>query len=265
MNTSYWLKIALRAFGIFLVGMVFVGAGRWVKGAKDQVRTWGHELEHGSSSVALSLPSSVVPMYVSGIKVGKLDTVVVLRHAPNSIDGLRVVANLDDNVDVDRFRQCSLRLQSVDEFDFEDALECAEDTSDLLPFGTVVYRGTDVESALFLSPEDVHHLPWRYHSHGPDWDFDIDIPQIDIDLGDINIDIGDVDIGFDLENLAGDLQDLAEELEDLGIEIDGSHIRIEELEGLDERIRAHIERSRERLEERQEKLQRIRREVRENH
>lgn len=254
MNKSYWIRIALRALGVFAIGLLLVVGLRRGVGAKHQIGRWADSLEHGSSSVALSLPMSIVPFYVDGAKVGKLDTVVVLRHEAKTIDGLRLVANLDEGGDGKQFSSCAFAIESLDQFDLKQSMACTDDTSGMVPFGQVVFRGQNGGMRpLFVHEHDIDHLPWRYHAHDPDWQFDLDVPGVEIEMGDINIDLGDMNIDIDLSDLAEEMEALARELErieGLQITVNGDRIRIENLDRLSERIN-------ERLRERLRRIERI--------
>lgn len=264
MSKSYWIKIGLRGLGVFLVGLLLLGAARRVVTAKGQIHSWADSLEQGSTSVALSLPVSIVPLYVNHIKVGKLDTVVVLRHEPETIDGLRIIAHLDaqsaSRAEVDG---CDFAIRSVERFDLQRSMVCADDTTGLVRFGKVVFPGAGLERPLYIRGDDIESLPWRYHAHGPDWDFDEGTRAVSLGIGDLGINVGEINIALDLqgldidlEELADELDDLADELEGLSIELNGTQLRIGNFDQL-KHLDAHItSRLRERL-KRLERLPRI--------
>jgi len=106
MDTKYLIRIAVGALVVFIAGL---GAFQLVRGGRH-VTAYGRDVidsvKHGSGPVAVRLP--FVPVFVDGERLGTLDSVVLLRHERDSIEGLRVVMQPGDRGAGDRLASCTI-------------------------------------------------------------------------------------------------------------------------------------------------------------
>ena len=164
------LFVSIGAPLILIVGLGAVWAYRQGADLVQQIETWGNELEHSSEPVVLQVSGFPIisTMYVDGDRIGKLDRIVVLRHAPGDIDSLRIVVNVDDAAQLKHVSECNLHLDP-DAMDntfpldgWKRLMSCVSETDGLVPFGSVVFEGSGHEVQLLL---DEHDLPCDHMSH----------------------------------------------------------------------------------------------------
>jgi hypothetical protein len=145
---------------IFFVGLAIYWGVQEAAGLKDAVEDWGYRLEHTAEPVAMTLP--YMPLFVDGEWIGGIDTVVVLRATPGSVDSLRIVASVGDDEDREALEGCALRLRmrSLEPPFFQHALACTSDTEGLVPFGHM-----HVEEAAFTAQVlvELDELPCEHH------------------------------------------------------------------------------------------------------
>lgn len=157
MDTKYLIRIAVGALVVFVAGL---GAFQMVRGGRH-VANYGREvidsLKHGSGPVAVRLP--FVPVFVDGQRLGTLDSVVLLRHERDSIEGLRVVMKPGDGGAQERLATCTIEIASLENLDLAHAFTCAGDTVGLAPFGIVVadHKG----HPLFVRKSELHSAGWN--------------------------------------------------------------------------------------------------------
>jgi hypothetical protein len=136
MDTKYLLRIAFGALVVFVAGLATFQLARGGRRVADYGRQVVDSIRYGSGSVAVRIP--FVPIYVDGDRVGTLDSVVLLRHDRDSIEGIRVVVQPGDGSARERLAACTIELTSLEHFDLKHALHCAGDTTGLAPFGMLV-------------------------------------------------------------------------------------------------------------------------------
>ncbi|HEY4648744.1 MAG TPA: hypothetical protein VIG95_06520 [Gemmatimonadales bacterium] len=85
---NYWLRIALGALAIFIVGMVGVTL------AKQGVGRVRHVVE---GTGPISLPLAFIPFHLNGQKLGTVSRVVLLREAPKQISAVQLEAKVRDS------------------------------------------------------------------------------------------------------------------------------------------------------------------------
>ncbi len=123
-----------------------------------QVEGWTRELERSPQDVAMAVGGLPVisHMHVDGARIGRLDSVVVLRERPGALDSLRLVVALDASAHADRYADCRFLLDpsalegSWPLEGIKHVVHCGIDTAGFARFGTVVFSGTGVETALYL-------------------------------------------------------------------------------------------------------------------
>jgi hypothetical protein len=141
---------------LFFGGLaVFLGVQK-AGSIKDLVEHWGHELEHSSEPVVMDLPV-YVPLFVGGDWLGRLETVVVQRDRPGTVDGVRLIAHIDDKEHLASLENCALRLQVRDDNigELKRALRCVKDTENLVSFGDLRVRNADMTVPVVVRLEDL--------------------------------------------------------------------------------------------------------------
>ena len=153
---SYWMRIALGALAIFVVGMI----GRAL-------------INHGIGSVKgvvegsgpLSIPLAFIPFELSGNKLGTFERVTLERTAPRTVSSVRLEVKLGDstlarglegcrlaaNLDKDDNGEHNLNIERgrFAEGTFWCANDVATDTA-LVEYGQAVFRPGDVTVPLYL-------------------------------------------------------------------------------------------------------------------
>lgn len=160
MSTTKRVFVAVGAPLVLAVGLAVVWGVRGAIRLKAQIEAVADSLQHSPDPVHIRVP--IVPVYLDGAHIGRLDEVVVQRHEAATVDSLRLVIGTGDRADLAKLAACRVHLDP-DAFDrngplgVRDALTCADDTSDLVRFGTVrfVGDGTAETSALYLSRSDL--------------------------------------------------------------------------------------------------------------
>lgn len=149
---NYWIKIALGAFGIFLLGML-VRAG--VTAAHTKItRTF-------DSSDPIPLPVAFLPFRLEGTKLGSLDKLVLLRDVPNQVSAVDLVVSLADSVSPERFHDCLLAVDDVEHINDKTSFRCEKgDTAGarLAHFGFVRFKNTSDSVPLLLPASSVQEL-----------------------------------------------------------------------------------------------------------
>jgi Arc/MetJ-type ribon-helix-helix transcriptional regulator len=96
---TYWIKILLGAFGIFVVGMLGVTLAR--KGMQK-----AHLVVTGKGPI--SIPLGFVPFKLGGSKLGTIDRVTLLRDAPKHVTAVTLELKLDDPMVAQGLAGCRL-------------------------------------------------------------------------------------------------------------------------------------------------------------
>ena len=147
--TKYWLKIALGALLIFVVGYSIYRVGE--RGVTKVTSIVG-------TADPISIPLRFAGFSLDHERLGRIDRLTFLRSAPNSVSSVEVVIQLDDSAAASRLAHCFLRLDDPHNIDDKSTFLCATaaDTmgTTLKPFGRVLIKGTTVEMPL-LVPTDI--------------------------------------------------------------------------------------------------------------
>lgn len=149
---NYWLKIALGALSIFVVGMV-IRAGVYT--VKDKVQI------NFNSSDPISLPLAFVPFKLDGAKLGKVDRVTLLRSDPKHIESVRILVQLADSLNLARLRNCLVAIDDLDRLNEKTTFRCqGPDTakSGLVRFGILRVQGSQDSFPLLLPAKTVADL-----------------------------------------------------------------------------------------------------------
>ncbi len=154
------LLVTVGAPLILVVGVAGAMGVRKGSALINQVEAWGDSLEHSSGPVEIRVGSVPVisNLYVDGDKVGKFEKIVVLRHEPGGVDSLRVVVEVPNSGHLAHLSECNLQADpEALEDDFPDGLKnvmhCVSEADGLVPFGSVVFRGTGRATTLLVDPE----------------------------------------------------------------------------------------------------------------
>jgi hypothetical protein len=197
---NYWIKIALGALAVFVIGMVIVTGVR---------KTRAKVTNTFESTDPISLPIAFVPFRLEGRKLGSLNKVVLLRDAPNQVSGVRVIVALADSVHPDKFQNCLLVVDDVEHYNEKSSFRCEKgDTagSHLEQFGYVHFKNTGDSVPLLLPAQSVEELKkvrFNLNDHG------FSITSADDSLAD------EVESRMDARSDSVDeLRDLADQFED---------------------------------------------------
>jgi hypothetical protein len=153
------LLVTVGAPLILVVGVASAVGIRKGSELINQVEAWGDSLEHSSGPVELRV--GMVPiisnLYVDGDRVGKFNRIVVLRHEPGGVDSLRIVVEVPNSGHLAHLSECNLQADPESlEGDFPEGLKhvlrCVSETDGLIPFGSVVFEGTDRATTLLVEP-----------------------------------------------------------------------------------------------------------------
>lgn len=149
---NYWLKIALGALGIFLVGMLGTSLFHRAK----------HSIEDTVNGTdPITIPTPFVDFKLDGRKLGRISRVVLLRNEPHHIAGVTVVLKVPDSLQAS-LKGCILSVDNVDNLNDKSSFRCgtAKDTAGkmLAPFGYVSIRGTPDSFELLLPQEAIEGI-----------------------------------------------------------------------------------------------------------
>jgi hypothetical protein len=161
--TRYWIKIVVGALLIFAVGMV-----AWY-GVRKGVRTVQMVHTVLESSDPITIPLKFVNFRVDGAEVGKLQQLRLIRSAPKVIEGVQVTVRVDSAAVLDRLRNCTLRLDDVENLDENSTFVCVTPehpgaAGDFTQFGQVLVDGSDLVLPLLLPAKtvrDIKHQGWQ--------------------------------------------------------------------------------------------------------
>lgn len=131
---------------VFVLGLGAFWGAKSALAVKDQVQDWGYQFEHSSAPLHMEMPDIplVPPLYVNGDRIGRIETIVVQRTRPSSIDSLTIIATVDSHF-MGELSDCALRLRlrDLDEHTLTEALHCTRDTDNLQAFGHLEVEGSD--------------------------------------------------------------------------------------------------------------------------
>lgn len=145
---------------ILVVGVASAVGIRKGSALIDQIEAWGDSLEHSSNPVELRIGSVPIisNLYVDGKRVGKYDRIVVLRQEPGGIDSLRIVVDVPNSGHLAHLSECSFQAdpEALDRAfpeGLKHVMRCVFEPEGLVPFGSVVFRGTDRATNLVVEPD----------------------------------------------------------------------------------------------------------------
>ncbi|MGI8818810.1 MAG: hypothetical protein ACR2HW_06675 [Gemmatimonadales bacterium] len=163
---NYWVRIALGAAAIFIVGMVGLTLVRRGLGTV-------HGVVHGSGPI--SIPLAFIPFTLNGDKLGTLQRLTMKREKPDSVTSVELQVKLSDSLLARGLEGCRLAANldsdksdtkgvsvSVNRGQFvHGTFWCATNdstSSDLVEYGQAVFHPGNVTVPLFLSQDMVDEL-----------------------------------------------------------------------------------------------------------
>ncbi len=149
MSPAYWVKIALGALAIFVVGMLITTG---IRKGHDQVEY----IVDGSGPI--SVPLLGLSFRLDGQPIGGIERLRLLRSSPRQIDSVIVLVKLSDGASVDWIDGCRLTVRDAKQLNEETSFICADSAAaadlDLIPFGHVEFKPSGRVVAVWL-PEEV--------------------------------------------------------------------------------------------------------------
>ena len=158
---NYWMRIALGALGIFVVGLVGISLVR---------RSVGGVRAVAEGSGPITLPVMFVPFKLNGEKLGTVSRVVLHRDAPKRLKSVELAIKLNDSVMALGLEGCRLAANLDSEHPaaspgheidvgpmLDGVFSCipaGDTTSAFQEFGHVVFQPGDVTVPLLL-PSDI--------------------------------------------------------------------------------------------------------------
>jgi len=96
---SYWLRILMGAFAIFVIGMLGVALVRRGRSGVESVI---------ASSEPLSIPLPFVPFQLNGSKLGTIERLTINRDAPKKVSSIELQVKMDDSLVAKGLAGCRL-------------------------------------------------------------------------------------------------------------------------------------------------------------
>jgi len=96
---SYWLRILMGAFAIFVIGMIGVALVRRGRSRVESVI---------ASSEPLSIPLPFVPFQLNGSKLGTIERLTINRDAPKKVSSIELQVKMEDSLVAKGLAGCRL-------------------------------------------------------------------------------------------------------------------------------------------------------------
>src|SRR6476469_4439614 len=96
---SYWLRILMGAFAVFVIGMLGVALVRHGRSRVESVI---------ASSEPLSFPLPFLPFQLNGSKLGTMERLTVNRDAPKKVSSIELQVKVDDSLVAKGLAGCRL-------------------------------------------------------------------------------------------------------------------------------------------------------------
>jgi hypothetical protein len=150
---NYWIRIALGALAIFVVGMVGITlVRRGVSGVTAVAEGTG----------PITLPVAFVPFKLDGQKLGTIHRIKIYRSAPHTVKSVNLLVRLADSVNPARMQHCILVAESFEKIDDKTTIRCAAaaDTGgrDLAAIGNVSFTTGHERFPLLMPREAIREL-----------------------------------------------------------------------------------------------------------
>lgn len=150
----YWIRIALSALGVFVIGMVIVSAGR--RGV-SKVRQF-------AMNQTVTLPNDVAPFRVDGRRLGTVRQVSFSPRDGESFPRVNLSVAVDSSVDMASLENCVLLARDAEQLQSETGLHCGSPSeqaaSNLVEMGLVTFEpGGEVLQIFVPSHRTVAQAP----------------------------------------------------------------------------------------------------------
>jgi hypothetical protein len=152
----YWLRIALGAAAIFVLGMGVITLARNSIAELQALAT---------STRPISIPLVIMPFRLNSTQIGTVRRLDILRRSPRQVSGIRLTVRLDDSVTAARLPDCRVTLFEPEGFADGSGFRCvgAADSAaqNLKLIGEIAFEPSGVVRALFAPPDHADH--WQSH------------------------------------------------------------------------------------------------------
>jgi hypothetical protein len=150
---NYWMRIALGALAIFVVGMIGVTlVRRGVSGVTAVAEGTG----------PITLPIAFVPFKLDGQKLGTIHRIKIYRSAPHKVKSVNLLVRLADSITPARMEHCILVAESFEKIDEKTTIRCAAaaDTAgrDLAAIGKVSFTSGHQTFPLLMPRKAIREL-----------------------------------------------------------------------------------------------------------
>jgi hypothetical protein len=150
----YWLRIAAGALGIFLVGMVIVGAGR-------------RGVDHVKMAVEQSLRGlpGVVPFQVDNRRIGTITDVQMDARARGDLPRIRLTVELDSAAAATGLKDCALIAANHRSLAGSEGLHCSAGAvpDSMVEMGTVTFEPSGEVLQLYIPSAELAGNSWFRH------------------------------------------------------------------------------------------------------
>ena len=152
----YWLRIALGAAAIFVLGMGVITLARNSIAELQALAT---------STRPISIPLVIMPFRLNSTQIGTVRRLDILRRSPRQVSGIRLTVRLDDSVTAARLPDCRVTLFEPEGFADGSGFRCvgAADSAaqNLKLIGEIAFEPSGVVRALFAPADHADH--WQSH------------------------------------------------------------------------------------------------------
>jgi hypothetical protein len=152
----YWLRIALGAAAIFVLGMGVITLARNSIAELQALAT---------STRPISIPLVIMPFRLNSTQIGTVRRLDILRRSPRQVSGIRLTVRLDDSVPAARLPDCRVTLFDPEGFADGSGFRCvgAADSAaqNLKLIGEIAFEPSGVVRALFAPADHADH--WQSH------------------------------------------------------------------------------------------------------
>ncbi|HEY8106685.1 MAG TPA: hypothetical protein VIE46_11315 [Gemmatimonadales bacterium] len=142
----YWVRIALGAVAVFVVGMTLIVL---VRHGLRRAETLAQ------SSRPIGIPLALLPFRLDGDQLGSVRRLELLRSAPKKVTGFRLVVRLQDSSTIDEVQGCTITVREPVAFGGRAGFTCTSPTDSaadhLEPIGEIVIEPGGVVRAI-LAP-----------------------------------------------------------------------------------------------------------------
>ena len=152
----YWTRITLGAFGIFVLGMVIVNAGRQ---GVDHIKQ--HVMQQ-----TVRLNGNVAPFQVDNRRLGMLTEVEMDPERSERFPFINLTVELDSNLAAADLGECILLARDLEALKGDKGLHCAAGLSrdSLVEMGLVSFEPSGESVGIYIPASDLEEIPWFNHA-----------------------------------------------------------------------------------------------------